>query len=104
MAYTQYDLANHITEVLRLYPVQRGALFGSYARNEQTDDSDVDLLLDLGVDEKYPNVDYVYDLLDTLETKLKLRVDFVTVNGIRTNPSAVFKKNLESESWWFYEV
>ena len=104
MAYTRYDIANHITEVLKLYPVQRGALFGSYARNEQTNDSDVDLLLDLGVDEKYPNADYIYDLLDTLEAKLKLRVDFVTVNGMRTNPSKMFKKNVEAESWWFYEV
>ena len=104
MAYTRYDLANHITEVLKLYPVQRGALFGSYARNEQTNDSDVDLLLDLGVDEKYPNADYIYDLLDILEAKLRLRVDFVTVNGMRTNPSKAFKRNVEAESWWFYEI
>jgi len=104
MAYTRYDIANHIAEVLKLYPVQRGALFGSYARNEQTNDSDVDLLLDLGVDEKYPHADYIYDLLDTLEAKLKLRVDFVTVNGMKTNPSKMFKRNVESECWWFYEV
>ena len=104
MAYTQYDLVNQITEVLKLYPVQRSALFGSYARNEQTDNSDVDLLLDLGIDEKHPNIDYVYDLLDTLEAKLKLRVDFLTVNGMKTNPSVTFKKNVEAESWWFYEI
>ena len=67
MAYTQYDVANHITEVLKKYPVQRGALFGSYARNEQTDNSDVDLLLDLGTNDMYPDIDYVYDLLDTIE-------------------------------------
>ena len=104
MAYTQHDIADHISEVLKLYPVQKGALFGSYARNEQTDDSDVDLMLDLGIDAKHPNVDYVYDLLDTLEAKLKLHIDFVTVNGMKTNPSDVFKKNVEAESWWFYEA
>ena len=104
MVYTQNSLANHITEILKLYPVQRGALFGSYARNEQTDNSDVDLLLDLGVDEKYPNIDYVYDLLDILEAKLHKRVDFITINGIDNNPSPVFKKKVETESWWFYEI
>jgi predicted nucleotidyltransferase len=70
----------------------------------QTDNSDIDLLLDLGVDEKNPTIDYVYDLLDILESNLKLRVDYLTVNGIKANPSASFKKNVEDESWWFYEA
>jgi predicted nucleotidyltransferase len=94
----------NISEVLRLYPVRRSALFGSYARNEQTDDSDIDLLLDLDVDEKHPYVDYVYELLDMLESKLKIRVDFVTVNGLRSSRYTALKENIEAESRWFYEV
>jgi predicted nucleotidyltransferase len=97
-------LVENISDVLRLYPVRRSALFGSYARNEQTDDSDIDLLLDLGVDERHPYVDYVYELVDALETKLKLRVDFVTVNGLRASCSNAFKKSVQAESRWFYEV
>ncbi len=104
MAYTQNELASRITEVLRLYPVQRGALFGSYARNEQTDASDIDLLLDLGTNKKHPHRDYIYDVIDTLESKLKRRVDCITVNGVATCPSALFRKKVEEESWWFYEA
>ena len=75
-------------------------MFGSYARNEQTANSDVDLLLDLGTSENHPYLDYAYDLVDSIEVSIKLRVDFITTNGIKINPSDKFKRQVELESWW----
>ena len=104
MSYTQREIITTITPLLEGYPVKRAALFGSYARNEQTPGSDVDLLLDLGVNAANPSVDYVFDLLSLIEDKINLQVDYLTVRGLQTNPSAQFKSSVEKESWWFYEA
>ena len=102
--YTQSELIEIITPILADYPVKRSALFGSYARNEQNPDSDVDLLFDLGVNETYTSVDYIFDLLTAIESKISLYVDYITVQALQSNPSAQFIKNIESDSRWFYEV
>ena len=102
--YTRQELANQIIPLLETFPVKRSAMFGSYARNEQTPESDIDLLLDLDVDKTHPFIDYVYDLLSLIESKVKLSVDFITVNSLKDNPSVSFKEKIDQESWWFYEV
>ncbi|MDR1703861.1 MAG: hypothetical protein LBS19_04145 [Clostridiales bacterium] len=61
-------------------------------------------LLPLGLGVRYPHADCVYELLDILESMLNLRVDFITVNGMRTGCSAAFKNSVEAESRWFYEA
>ncbi|MDR2728604.1 MAG: nucleotidyltransferase domain-containing protein [Chitinispirillales bacterium] len=101
---TQNELIDDITPVLHDYPVKRAALFGSYARNEQRSDSDVDLLIDLGTNEKFPVVDYVFDMVNFLENKLNLHIDLVTVRSLKSNPSLLFRENIERESRWFYEI
>ena len=102
--YTENELVDVIIPIIQAYPVKRAALFGSYARNEQTASSDVDLLFDLGVNENYPTIDYIYDLLTLIENKIKLRVDYLTLRSLRSAPSEKFKKTVEQESRWFYEV
>ena len=104
MDYTQHELIASIVPILKRFPVRRTALFGSYARGEQTHNSDVDLLLDLGVNDTYPSVDYVFDLLSLIEEKVNLQVDYMTVRGLQSNPSRKFKESIERDSWWFYEV
>lgn len=55
------------------------AVFGSYARNEQKHDSDVDILVEF----RSPvGIEFV-DLGDYLERILNLRVDLVSRNGIK---------------------
>ncbi|MCL1986354.1 MAG: nucleotidyltransferase domain-containing protein, partial [Firmicutes bacterium] len=39
-------LIKQIIEILPNYPVEKAAIFGSYARNEQTPTSDIDLVVD----------------------------------------------------------
>jgi hypothetical protein len=61
------------------YAVSELGLFGSYVRNEQNDQSDIDILVDF----KRPiGIEFV-DLADLLEKELDLKVDLVSRNGIK---------------------
>ena len=56
-------------------------LFGSYARGEQSDKSDIDILIDFEPDkESYDNYMAVYDLVEMLFKNE--RVEIVTKNGL----------------------
>ena len=66
---------------LQKYGVSLIGLFGSYSRNEQTDQSDVDILIDFDPDkETYDNLMAVYDLLEILFRNEKIEI--VTKNGL----------------------
>lgn len=56
-------------------------LFGSYVRNAQTSNSDIDILIDFAPEkENYDNFMFVYDLLEKLfETE---KIEIVTKNGL----------------------
>ena len=54
-------------------------MFGSYARNEQRPDSDIDILVEFDAP---VGVEFI-DLANYLEDLLKLRVDLVSRNGIK---------------------
>jgi len=60
-------------ELLKKYTVKSIALFGSYARNEQKQDSAVDLL----VEPEEPTYDNFIHLVFTLEELLKKEVNLV---------------------------
>ena len=56
-------------------------LFGSYAREEQTDSSDIDILIDFNSEnETYDNFIAVYDFLERVFKGI--RVEMVTKNGL----------------------
>lgn len=56
-------------------------LFGSYLRNEQSEKSDIDILIDFESDkESYDNYMAVYDLVEELFKNEK--VEIVTKNGL----------------------
>jgi len=40
-------IINNVNSVLKQYPIKRAALFGSYARGEHRDDSDIDLVVEI---------------------------------------------------------
>lgn len=63
----------------RRYPIQRLALFGSWARGEAREDSDVDILVDVD-----PSIGLRFvELGDELEKALGRRVDLVSRRAIR---------------------
>ncbi len=64
------------------YGVRSIAVFGSYARGEATETSDVDLLVQLD----QPLGLKFFELWDYLEQALGTRVDLLTLNALKQRP------------------
>jgi predicted nucleotidyltransferase len=61
------------------YGISFMAIFGSYGRGQQTENSDIDILVDF----KRPiGIEFI-DLANELEKLLKTKVDLVSKNGVR---------------------
>ena len=69
-----------IRDYFRTRPVLRAYLFGSYARGEADDQSDIDILVDLDYSRKI-GLQFIQMKLD-LEKILSTKVDLVSSNGI----------------------
>jgi hypothetical protein len=73
-------LKSHKSELSK-YGVSTIGLFGSYLRNEQSTNSDIDLLIDFDPDkENFDNYMAVYDLFEELFKNEKIEI--VTKNGL----------------------
>jgi uncharacterized protein len=72
-------LRNCKPDLQRNFGVDKIALFGSYSREEQTEDSDVDLLVTFT---KPIGWEFI-DLKDVLEFLLQKKVDLVTISAIK---------------------
>ncbi len=66
-------------ELERRFKVRRLALFGSFARGDQRDDSDIDILVDV---DPSIGLDFV-TLADELESALGTRVDLVSTRAVK---------------------
>lgn len=62
------------------YQVTELGIFGSYARQEQTEASDVDVLIDY---DQAPTLFKLIELRDYLSEVLEMKVDVVTKNGLK---------------------
>ncbi|YAF96629.1 MAG: nucleotidyltransferase family protein [Nodularia sp. CChRGM 3473] len=62
------------------YQITQLGIFGSYARGEQTESSDVDILVDY---ETAPTFIKLAQLKDYLSQAFDLKVDIVTKNGLK---------------------
>lgn len=93
---------NSIIEILSSYfstqPVQKAWIFGSYARGEQTDSSDIDILVVFDEEAKVSLFRYAH-IVNELEDLLKKNVDLV-VDGTLL-PFAV--KSAEKDKKLIYE-
>ncbi len=66
---------------LKGFGVKKIGLFGSYVRNEQTENSDLDLLIDFEPEqESFDNLMNIYDLIESAFKGTK--VEIVTKNGL----------------------
>ncbi len=86
----EQESKKHKNQLFNKYPIKTIAIFGSYARGDQNDHSDVDLLVE--VDGKI-GVLFV-DLAEELESILKIPVDLVSKNGIKDKYYQQIKKDL----------
>ena len=92
-------LIKQITEILPNYPVEKAAIFGSYARNEQTPTSDIDLVVDFdeGIIEEF------FDLYDELEETFGVKVDIISSYSLdNAKPNNRLIANIKKDVRWFY--
>ncbi len=62
------------------YQITQLGIFGSYVRGEQTEDSDVDVLIDY---EHAPTLFKLVEIHDYLSNIVGMKVDLVTKNGLK---------------------
>jgi predicted nucleotidyltransferase len=72
-------LAAHREKLVEKYPIRTLAIFGSYSRNEQKENSDLDILVEFS---SKIGIKFV-DLAEDLENILGQKVDLVSKNGIK---------------------
>lgn len=82
-------LANHKDYLTSKYGITQLTIFGSYARDEQRADSDLDILIDY---EQDLGIRFI-DLAGELEQLLGLRVDLVSKKGIKPTYLSVIRKD-----------
>ena len=79
----QIDIEKKLKELkpilLQRYFVEKIGYFGSYSRNEQNEDSDIDIVVSLNK----PLGWEFFDLQEFLEFELKLKVDLVSEKAIK---------------------
>jgi len=79
-------------EILKKYKVKSIALFGSYVRNEQREDSDIDFLVDLEV----PTYDNFIHFVFSLEELFGKEVNVVLEGSLSPYIEPYVKKELET--------
>lgn len=94
-----FDISIAGSRVLAQYDVSEAYLFGSFARGEQTPDSDIDLRLVCGNTITFGTL---YELSYELEKELGRKVDIVTNPPEHMRPA--FRKSIEQEELRIYEV
>lgn len=78
-------------ELERKYGLKEIALFGSYSRDEQTPESDIDLIVDF----KEVNADNFFDIIFQLEDIFpKKKVQVITRGGIKPKYFEAIKPDL----------
>ena len=73
-------LASHKEQLFKKYGLKFLAVFGSYARNEQTAKSDVDILVEFN---SSVGIEFI-DLCEELENLLHQKVDLVSKAGVKS--------------------
>jgi predicted nucleotidyltransferase len=95
-----HDIENKVCEVLRQYPVSRAALFGSVARGNAADRSDVDMLVEF-----LPGTRGIlfFGLRADLEEALNLPVDLLTYNALYREAKPEFREAVLRDEKVIYE-
>lgn len=85
--------------ILRNYPVDKAILFGSFAKGEANNNSDIDLYID--TNGKLKGLDFV-GLLEILVDTLKIDIDLIDKTHIDTNSLII--EEIENGGMVIYET
>lgn len=94
---TPTDISTAASRVLAQYDVSEAYLFGSFARGEQTPNSDIDLRLACGNAMTFGTL---YELSHELERELGRKVEIVTNPPEHMRPA--FRKSIKQEEIRLY--
>ncbi|NIM15182.1 MAG: nucleotidyltransferase [Candidatus Aminicenantes bacterium] len=83
-------LAGYKKELREKYHVKQLGIFGSYVRGEETQSSDLDIMVEL---EEPIGLEFV-TLAEELESLLGLKVDLISANAIRPRMMELIRKEL----------
>lgn len=92
-------ISSAVSRVLAQSDVSEACLFGSFARGEQTPDSDIDLRLVCGNAMTFGTL---YELSHELEKELGRKVDIITNPPEHMHPA--FHKSIEQDEVRVYEA
>lgn len=94
--YTTEEILNILKkkkpELQKRYPISELGIFGSYARGDYTDQSDIDILVDF--DDRIDGFDYIR-LAHDLEDIFQQKIDIVSRGGIKPQYLPYVEKNLK---------
>ena len=93
--YSIDELLNIVTPIAKAYGVERVYLFGSYARGEATENSDIDLRIERG---QISDLFMLAEFSEILREKLGVSVDVLTTGALAGN----FLKEIEIEEVILY--
>ena len=96
--YTLEDIKEMLREVLMHTEVEKAILFGSYAKNEPTEQSDIDILIDS--DGKIRGLKY-FAIIDMIKQKFNKEVDIIDKTEIDKNSK--IEKEIERTGIVIYE-
>lgn len=91
MVYTLEELARRIRPVAEKYHLKAVYIFGSYARGEAREDSDIDLLVDL-TGAELSGFFALGGLYNDLEAALQKEIDLVTTEALEQPSSKMSDK------------
>ena len=102
------DTIKNIITLAKKYPViSRVGVFGSYARGEQTADSDIDVLFDYNKAND-DDTDFVLDILNYADElskefgKMNLNLDCVSYKGVMRSTDNKVRESIISSVMWIY--
>ena len=90
LAEIQTTLESQKQMLYEKYPIKSLAIFGSYARKEQNEQSDLDLLVEF---KDKIGIRFI-DLADEIERIIGIKVDLVSQNGVKDKYLQVIQKDL----------
>lgn len=99
MIYTLDDIEAKIIPIAKQYNISKVYLFGSYARGEEDENSDIDIALELEDISKY------MDVYGSLSSIFSRNVDILLVSDLlspRTNIGALVKKSFLNDRILLY--
>lgn len=106
MTFSIDELKQKITPIAQKYDLRAVYLFGSYARNEATDQSDVDILIDRA-GSKIKGMFDMGALYEELSASVGKQIDLVTMQTLEQQSTRqrtpLFVSNVEAERVKIYE-